>query len=206
MDAKQIRDFENECEIMRCPFPSLLTLTHRTARTHARIIARTRTSWGSLLVSSRRQQGAVALHSVLLRELRGATGVHRGRVLHAGIALRGHVRGDLQPHLGAITSGTLFAFTPSTSPPLLSSSSFPPCARSSGRRSWPWPSTTCTSAQLHPPPLVLQFTACAPRLACLTTTRIELSARACTCRFDPPVFHRDLKSPNLLVHRWPTPL
>jgi hypothetical protein len=30
------------------------------------------------------------------------------------------------------------------------SSLFPPCVRSSGRRSWPWRSTTCTSAQLHP--------------------------------------------------------
>jgi serine/threonine protein kinase len=40
MDAKQIRDFENECEIMRCPSLSLFTSTHRT---HPHTIAHTHT-------------------------------------------------------------------------------------------------------------------------------------------------------------------
>jgi len=54
MDAKQIRDFENECEIMRCPFPSLLTLTHRTARTHRTHTHELRLTFGVIAATARR--------------------------------------------------------------------------------------------------------------------------------------------------------
>jgi hypothetical protein len=159
MDAKQIRDFENECEIMRCPFlPLFLTLTaHAHARTHTRTHARATTHlchrgdskarspyilyfYGSCvepqvcIVVEYCMRGS--LYEVMSEETFNLTWERSLRVYPSP--------SHLHPRLHCSLSCGLPASADSNS------SLFPPCARSSGRRSWQWRSTTCTSAQLHP--------------------------------------------------------